>query len=49
MLLKHPTVPNSTKNVPDDAAEKWLENGWTEIKPAAKTTPAKPKRSKSGS
>jgi hypothetical protein len=42
MKLIHPTVPNAVKDVPDDLAEKWLENGWTEA-PKPKPAP-KPKR-----
>lgn len=44
MKLNHPTIPGASKNVPDEMADKWLENGWTPVaedkpKPAKKTAP----------
>lgn len=30
MQVNHPTLAGVTKNVPDDIAQRWLDNGWTE-------------------
>lgn len=43
MRVNHPRLAGVSKNVPDEIAEKWLENGWTEVKPEP---PSQPKPAK---
>lgn len=40
MKVNHPTIPNRSKNVPDDLVEKYLGNGWTPVE-EKKPAPAK--------
>lgn len=39
MRVNHPTLPGVTKEVPAEKADKFLECGWVEVKPAKAETP----------
>jgi hypothetical protein len=44
--VNHPTIPGSSKNVPDSLVEKYLSNGWTPAE-EPKPKPAKKAAAKS--
>jgi hypothetical protein len=44
--VNHPTIPGSSKNVPDELVEKYLSNGWTPVE-EPKPKPAKRAAAKS--